>query len=428
MERRKPNHTNGLSSTWRRGPIFCSRITAKLFPFKFPNFDFSLLRILDIGSWTSVSLLSPSAGSKTVVQVMAIDAHHCPGALMYLFRGEFGYMLYTGDFRWEITSKRARVGMTMLLNALEGHRLDILYLDNTYCNPSYYFPSRKLAAQKVVDVIAAHPEHDIVIGIDRLGKEDLLVHIAQALKIKIWVWPERLQTMHLLGFHDIFTTKTSSTRVRAVPRYSFSIETLEGLNSMRPTIGIMPSGLPWVVKPHQVNGSRFSSLLSVSPHKGKLLLNGTNPIVIEKLIRNSEFVERSHEYIYSIPYSDHSCFNEIKEFVRLIKPLNVKGIVSSSSCYVDPLYHLAHLFSATKPLHLRKLLPQQLEKFRREERDESMETTKPESMLGSDNWTEAGWKRTMSGNINIPASRLSRVSVIRRSQRGVKIVEDDFPA
>jgi DNA cross-link repair 1B protein len=36
--------------------------------------------------------------------------------------------------------------------------------------------------------------------------------------------------MHLLGFHDTFTTKTSLTRVRAVPRYSFSVETLEGLN------------------------------------------------------------------------------------------------------------------------------------------------------------------------------------------------------
>ncbi|KAK6919460.1 DNA repair metallo-beta-lactamase [Dillenia turbinata] len=245
---------------------------------------------------------------------------------------------------------------------------------------------------------------------------------------KVWVWAERLQAMHLLGFHDIFTTKTSSTRVRAVPRYSFSIETLEGLNKMRPTIGIMPSGLPWMVKPHQVNGSRFSSLLSVSTHKGKQLLNSINPIVIEKLIGNSEFVERSHEYIYSIPYSDHSCFDEIKEFVRLIKPLNMKGIVSSSSCYIDPLYHLAHLFSVTKPLRLRKLLPLQLENFKRKERDESVEATKPGSVLGSDNFTEARWKRIKSGDINFLAAHLSRVSVIRRSQRGAKIVKDDFPA
>jgi DNA cross-link repair 1B protein len=67
--------------------------------------------------------------------------------------------------------------------------------------------------------------------------------------LKIWLWPERLQTMHLLGFHDTLTTKNSLTRVRAVPCYSLSVETLEGLNTMRPTIGIMASGLPWVLKP-----------------------------------------------------------------------------------------------------------------------------------------------------------------------------------
>lgn len=68
---------------------------------------------------------------------------------MFLFRGEFGCLLYTGDFRWETTSKRAEIGRTMLLNALKDDVVDILYLDNTYCNPSYAFPSRAIVAQQV---------------------------------------------------------------------------------------------------------------------------------------------------------------------------------------------------------------------------------------------------------------------------------------
>ncbi|KAJ6975729.1 hypothetical protein NC653_031529 [Populus alba x Populus x berolinensis] len=112
----------------------------------------------------------------------------------------------------------------------------------------------------VVDIIASHPEHDIVIGIDTLGKEELLIHISRVLNIK--VRPERLQTMHILGFHDTFTTKTSLTRVQAVPHNSFSIETLEGLDTMRPTIGIMPSGLPWVPKPVKGDVNLFGSLLT----------------------------------------------------------------------------------------------------------------------------------------------------------------------
>lgn len=43
--------------------------------------------------------------------------------------------------------------------------------------------------QQVVDIIASHPDHDIIIGIDTLGKEDLLLHISQALKIKVWQCP-----------------------------------------------------------------------------------------------------------------------------------------------------------------------------------------------------------------------------------------------
>ena len=74
---------------------------------------------------------------------------HLTGAVMYLFRGEFGCMLYTGDFRWEPTNTRAHIGRSMLHNAIGNDKVDILYLDNTYCNPSYSFPSREVAAKQV---------------------------------------------------------------------------------------------------------------------------------------------------------------------------------------------------------------------------------------------------------------------------------------
>ncbi|XP_048232246.1 5' exonuclease Apollo isoform X2 [Ricinus communis] len=272
---------------------------------------------------------------------MPIDAHHCPGAVMLLFRGDFGCLLYTGDFRWEATSERGKIGSNMLLNALKDDSVDILYLDNTYCNPSFDFPPRHVAARQVVDIIASHPGHDIIIGIDSLGKEDLLLHISRMLNIKIWVWPERLQTMHLLGFHDIFTTKTSQTRVRAVPRYSFSINTLEELNKMHPTIGIMPSGLPWVVKPTKGDDNLFGSFLTSRYKNGKLSANGGTGT--DKLNGSVQSVERLHQYIYSVPYSDHSCFSEIQEFIELVQPTSMKGIVSSSSCYINPVYYFGRL-------------------------------------------------------------------------------------
>ncbi|CAI0550346.1 unnamed protein product [Linum tenue] len=429
------DHTQGLTSGWARGPLFCSRLTAKLFPTRFPDFDLTLLRVVDIGVWNSVPLVSPSSGSRTVARVMAIDAHHCPGAVMFLFRGDFGCLLYTGDFRWETTGERAKMARAMLVNALNGRTVDNLHLDNTYCNPSYDFPPREVAAQEIVNLIASHPKHDVVIGIDSLGKEDLLLHIALSLGIKvseifhdclfssalkldwvqpnsellvfpccckIWVWPERLQTMHILGFHDTFTTKTSLTRVRAVPRYSFSIETLEALNATRPTIGIMPSGLPWVVRPVKGDANLSGSHLTARYKKRQPSGSSTG-------------VEKLHQYMYSVLYSDHSCFSEIQEFMELVQPTIVKGIVCSSACYVEPLYFFGRLCGVFS-------VDSHVQTKRRSERAADVEINKSAAESG----VEAVRKKMRSRAYYAAGGvKVSRTSVLRRVSRGAKIMDND---
>lgn len=68
---------------------------------------------------------------------------------MLVFRGEFGCLLYTGDFRWEANCERAKRGRDVLLGAVKDEMVDVVYLDNTYCNPTYDFPTRQVAAQLV---------------------------------------------------------------------------------------------------------------------------------------------------------------------------------------------------------------------------------------------------------------------------------------
>jgi hypothetical protein len=68
---------------------------------------------------------------------------------MYLFRGDLGCMLYTGDFRWELGCEKARRAKQALLDALDGDTVDVLYLDNTYCHPSLNFPPRPVVAEQV---------------------------------------------------------------------------------------------------------------------------------------------------------------------------------------------------------------------------------------------------------------------------------------
>ncbi|XP_073147120.1 uncharacterized protein [Henckelia pumila] len=415
------DHTAGLSAAWRRGPLFCSRLTAKLFPCKFPEFDLSLLRVLDIGCWDTLSLTSPSSGSPATVYVKAIDARHCPGSVMFLFRGEFGCMLYTGDFRWEKSVDGTNMGSTMLLDALEDHKLDSLCLDNTYCNPKYSFPSREVAARQVVDIITAHPDHDIIIGIDSLGKEDLLLYISSVLNIKIWVWPERLQIMHLLGFVDNFTTKTTLTRVRAVPRYSFGIDTLESLNTFKPTIGILPSGLPWAMKYVTGNKRLFCSPSASLNNKTNFRPEISNCSKIQDSTGASADDKRYYKHIHVVPYSDHSCFVEIQEFIELLRPINIKGIVSSSSSYIDPRYYFGHL-CGTKQASWR--VHQKLEN----EKGVDMIGEGVDKVEGAPVKLEtppmSGMKRRLD-HVDFFGIRVSRVSLLRRLSRGARISDHE---
>lgn len=105
--------------------------------------------------WTCCMVLTtlwkqPHAHFHSVRLCIPSDQFIChAGAVMFLFRGEFGCLLYTGDFRWERYSERANKARAMLSDALGNNVVDTVYLDNTYCNPSYVFPSREVAAQQV---------------------------------------------------------------------------------------------------------------------------------------------------------------------------------------------------------------------------------------------------------------------------------------
>lgn len=269
---------------------------------------------------------------------------------MLLFRGDFGCVLHTGDFRWEVGCEKARMAKEMLGVALKEHDgdVDVVYLDNTYANPTYDFPTRSVAAQQVIDIISSHPDHDVIIGINNYGKEDLLLQISRAFDIEIWVSPQRLQTMHLLGLPDVFTTDTTVTRVRAVPMYSFSRKTLEGLNLIRPTIGILPSGLPWVKKSLKKNEFLSGSFLTSGSKRSRCDTDSTQ-VQMDKKIDKTGSPKMFDKYIFSVPYSDHSNCAELEDFIKLVKPSSLKGIVSSSTCYIEPMYYFGRLCTGNQP-------------------------------------------------------------------------------
>lgn len=268
------DHTSGLSSTWRY-PIYCSEVTGKVVVAKC-GVKQSLIRTLSVGNGHIIPL--DETGKETMT-VTLIDANHCPGATIFLFEGYFGRFLYTGDFRFH---------PCMFSNTVLGlnRPVDRLYLDNTYNSPENNFPGEDDCKVKIMEVLAEYPYSNVVLGMHQLGKEDLLMDIAGFYGEKIQVTPERRSIIELLDCKDVFTT--SEARIRVIPVHTITYGAVEQWNSEFPTIVIIPSAI--------FRSQRRSRIAN-------------------------------HPSVFIIPYSSHSSYNELIQFVTQVRPRKVIPIV-----------------------------------------------------------------------------------------------------
>ncbi|NXU06449.1 DCR1B exonuclease, partial [Buphagus erythrorhynchus] len=195
--------------------------------------------------------------------------------------------------------------------ALRGRHIDRLYLDNTHCHPQRALPSRALATCQAVRLIRAHPQHHVVIGLYTLGKETLLVDLALEFSTWVVVSPWRLEQMRLLELPDVFTAEEGAGWIRAVDVAEIRWDTLVTWNTLHPTIAIIPTGRP---------------------------------------------VKVTHPNIHLIPYSDHSSFVELREFVKWLKPCSIIPIVKGDMCqgyfqeYLSSAPQVLPDFKVSKPV------------------------------------------------------------------------------
>uniref|UniRef100_UPI0037E8AF39 5' exonuclease Apollo n=1 Tax=Semicossyphus pulcher TaxID=241346 RepID=UPI0037E8AF39 len=267
------DHTVGLTSTWSDRPIYCSPTTATLLRLKLQVKE-QWIHPLELGE---PYLLPLDDISKEKLAVTLIDANHCPGAVMFLFEGYFGSILYTGDFRYTPSMLREPCLRT-------NTTIDVLYLDNTNCDPNRTLPSRQRATQQIKEIIRSHPHHDVVIGLYTLGKESLLLELAMEFKTWIEVSFERLQTLKALELPDVFTTEAGAGRIRAVEQSAICSAALHQWNKDQPTLAILPTSRPLV---------------------------------------------SFHPDVHVVPYSDHSSYQELEDFVSALKPTSIVPIVGN---------------------------------------------------------------------------------------------------
>ncbi|XP_042031827.1 DNA cross-link repair 1A protein-like [Salvia splendens] len=278
------DHYQGLTKSFSHGVIYCSLITAKLVNLKL-GIPWANIQVLPLREKINI------AGTN----ITCFDANHCPGAIIILFEPPNGKpVLHTGDFRF-------CEEMTELFN-FQACPVHTLILDTTYCNPQYDFPKQEAIIQFVIDAIRAeafNPKTLFLIGSYTIGKERVFLEVAKALHKKVYVTAAKLRILECLGFkqEDMqwFTTNEQESHIHVVPMWS--IASFKRLDHMAK---------------HYMG--RFSLIVAFSPtgwsfgkgkkSTGRRWQKGT-------MIR------------YEVPYSEHSSFMELKEFVKLISPANI---------------------------------------------------------------------------------------------------------
>ncbi|XP_039808235.1 uncharacterized protein LOC120672018 isoform X2 [Panicum virgatum] len=127
------------------GTVYATRLTLALALRHFPQLESWVFVDMEVGRTVAVD---DPAGSFAVT---AYDANHCPGAVMFLFEGQFGTILHTGDCR--LTSDCVQ-NLPMKYIVKKGKenicRLDFVFLDCTFSKCFLKLPSKESAIQQIV--------------------------------------------------------------------------------------------------------------------------------------------------------------------------------------------------------------------------------------------------------------------------------------
>ena len=125
-----------------------------------------------------------------------------------------------------------------------------------------------------------------------LGKEDLLVAMAMRYKTWVVVSEEQYQVLTIIGVPNVFTTSSSEGFIHVVPINKINNRTWD-FNRYHPTLAILPSAL-------------YTGI-------------------------NKEHPYTNSDKVFVVPYSDHSSFSELREFVKQVRPRKIVPIVRGSS-------------------------------------------------------------------------------------------------
>ncbi|OAY77613.1 DNA cross-link repair 1 protein [Ananas comosus] len=288
------DHYAGLNPSWCEGIIFCSEVTARL-----------LKEILRVPHFFVVPLALGETVGIDGWDVTLVDANHCPGAVQFLFKGPRGWdgqrnanparYVHTGDFRFCESMKSDS-------NLREFVGSDAVFLDTTYCNPKFVFPSQEESVEYVVRTIRRIRDQNkgssesilFLIATYVVGKEKILLEISRQCDCLLHVDSRKMAILSVLGFGEtgVFTEDASASHIHVI-----------GWNLLGET---WPYFRPNFVKMKEIMIERGYSRVVGFVSTGWMYETKRDGFAVR--------VKDSLE-IHLVPYSEHSNYDELREYV-----------------------------------------------------------------------------------------------------------------
>ncbi|XP_073007258.1 DNA ligase 6 isoform X2 [Typha latifolia] len=292
------DHYAGLCPTWCKGIIFCSETTARL-----------LVEILKVPPLFVVSI---SLGETVEIDgwdVTLVDANHCPGAVQFLFKAhplegqQPERYVHTGDFRF-CNSMKSDPRLCEFVGA------DAVFLDTTYCNPKFVFPSQAESVDYVVSTIERIRDQNkelaepvlFLVATYVIGKEKILLEISRRCDCLLHVDSRKMATLSVLGVGDsrVFTEDPSASNIDVI-----------SWNLLGET---WPYFRPNFVKMREIMMERGYGKAVGFVSTGWMYETKRDGFAVR--------VKDSLE-IHLVPYSEHSSYDELREYVRFLRPKRV---------------------------------------------------------------------------------------------------------
>lgn len=337
------DYYGGLSRIWNHGLIYCTSTTANL-----------ICNVLHVDAKTVRRVVVGDTVSIKGARVTFMDANHCPGAAILLFQLDTGLThLHTGDLRYCPAMK--------LYPALQNVKIDRLYLDTTYAHPKHTFMAQDESIHRIVTLatqfLTENPEDGIIfMSAYNLGKERVIFALNDALQVPVFMDADKIRIISQIdgGLERVqsgqFTSNPHGAKIHICsmgflgslfpyfkPNFENIRQHMDDLNKCVPEAGIMEHFL------HSKN-NQMPLILPMASEENTL--PSCTAVATSKITKSIAFIptgwsdmgnfNKQHSIMTEdnvtvciVPYSEHSNYNELIEFVTFLKPREVIPTVFS---------------------------------------------------------------------------------------------------